>query len=400
MKGDKVFEKNSNNDNKFIGEGKGYVKKKIYKWLSIAACFALILIIVTLKRYNPSMEDRNLPMLALESPAVAYGYEGYMAYSIDDLTNANPWEAAMDITQLPVIKNTLSYNDASKVQNPDYTLMKKLLKDAGAQLGMDVKSLKITNDIPDAETKKEIIEKLTIDGGEVPKGYFDIRRMFLEDKNYRLEINTSYTITVEFKNPITLPDNYNFSNNATSDEIQNVGEYLKEEYSEYIGMKHPKINISGGDFNIDAEQLYHLFFFDDVDDDVQNILNYNFNNVAFYPDYDGKLWLARKYYTDLRNVIGNYPIIDEIQAQKLLEDGTYYTTVPEPFTGADYIKKVELIYRTGTREKVYMPYYRFYVEIPQYLKEDTGLHEFGAYYVPAVDGKYIENMQIWGDSFN
>ncbi|WP_304508614.1 hypothetical protein [Anaerotignum sp.] len=110
MKEDKGFEINNNIDNEFLEEGENYAKKKTYKWAAIVAWFALTIIIVTLNNSNRNITNLKLSMLTLESPAIVYGFEGYMAYSIDDLTNANPWNETMDITHLPVIKNTLSYN--------------------------------------------------------------------------------------------------------------------------------------------------------------------------------------------------------------------------------------------------------------------------------------------------
>lgn len=43
---------------------------------------------------------------------------------------------------------------------------------------------------------------------------------------------------------------------------------------------------------------------------------------------------------------------------------------------------MELIYRTGEHEECFMPYYRFYVELPEDEREN-GLKTYGAYYVPA-----------------
>lgn len=45
-----------------------------------------------------------------------------------------------------------------------------------------------------------------------------------------------------------------------------------------------------------------------------------------------------------------------------------------------------------------MPYYRFYVELPE--EESDGMKTYGAYYVPAVEEKYISNMPLWDGSFN
>ena len=164
-------------------------------------------------------------------------------------------------------------------------------------------------------------------------------------------------------------------------------------------MKNPVINISGGDFNIYAEQSYSISFYEESSDNVQSILNYHFNTVEFYCDDDGALFLARKYYTDLSDVVGEYPIIDTKEALTLLENGNYITTVPQEFEGVGYVKKIELVYRTSATEKLFMPYYRFYVELPN-MKHKNGLNDYGAYYVPAVEGRYIENMPVWDGSFN
>ena len=62
---------------------------------------------------------------------------------------------------------------------------------------------------------------------------------------------------------------------------------------------------------------------------------------------------------------------------------------------------MELVYRVGAYEQVWLPYYRFLVELPEEFRpEDKELHDFGAYYVPAVEGKYIANMPTYDGQFN
>jgi len=65
----------------------------------------------------------------------------------------------------------------------------------------------------------------------------------------------------------------------------------------------------------------------------------------------------------------------------------------------EYIRRVELIYRDESWAELYMPYYKFYVELPIF-KRENGLNTYGAFYVPAVEGKYIKNMPLWDGSFN
>lgn len=403
MRGKDLYEKITNIDNDIIAGncGVGKSRKSIYlKWLAAAACFAIIISVVSFFNEGKVQTNPNLPILTLDTEfSGAMGFEGYMAWDIEDLTNANPWNKDMNLTHLPVIKNKLTYNQMQQVGNPDFNLMESLLKEAAQNLGMDIENLPITNDVPDEETKKTITEKLTTGGGEVPEGYFDVSRLFIEDEIYKVGVDTTYTVRVDFKTPIKLPAEYNFSHYATFDETYAVAEYLKEEYADFIGMKNPAINISGGYFNIYAEQSYAISFYEESSDNVQGILNYHFNTVQFYCDDDEALFLARKYYTDLGEIVGEYPIIDAQEALNLLQNGNYITTVPQEFEGTDYVKKVELIYRTGTMEKLFMPYYRFYVELPA-MKSKNGLNNYGAYYVPAIEGQYIENMPVWDGKFN
>ena len=80
----------------------------------------------------------------------------------------------------------------------------------------------------------------------------------------------------------------------------------------------------------------------------------------------------------------------------------YITTVPYEMPGEEYIAKVELVYRVGEYEKYYIPYYRFYVELPdaEYKENNNDTKTYGAYYVPAVEGRYISNMPLWDGHFN
>ena len=102
--------------------------------------------------------------------------------------------------------------------------------------------------------------------------------------------------------------------------------------------------------------------------------------------------------------IGTYPIVNPETAKNLLYAGHYSTSVPHAFQGTEEIAKVELVYRSGAGEQILLPYYRFYVEItgieglaPSYTE---GLRDYGAYYVPAVEPGFIENMPTYDGSFN
>ena len=165
-------------------------------------------------------------------------------------------------------------------------------------------------------------------------------------------------------------------------------------------MKKPILNIYHGDYDIYGRQLYNISFYEGKGDLIEKIINYNFNKINFSCDDNGKLSLIRFDITDLSEKIGDYPIIETTKAKKLLLNGNYITTVPYTLTGNEKISKLELIYRNGGTEKFYMPYYRFYIELPNFNKTETGLKTYGAYYVPAVEERFISNMPVWDGSFN
>ena len=171
------------------------------------------------------------------------------------------------------------------------------------------------------------------------------------------------------------------------------------QYGELLGMEEPRLNLYGGDYDIYGRQLYRLEFFEGAGSDLDQILHYNFTPVAFYCDDAGGLFLVRIWQPDLSQKMGDYPIITASQARELLLEGHYITTVPYEMPGREYIRKVELVYRTGTQKEYYMPYYRFYAELPQ-EKRENGLNTYGAYYVPAVSGEYLIGMPTWDGSFN
>lgn len=207
------------------------------------------------------------------------------------------------------------------------------------------------------------------------------------------------TAKVSFNPAISLPEEYNFTNLSSYDDMVAVADYLKSEYCEFIGIDNPQVNIYGGDYSIYNQQSYSIELFDAGDSDVEQIINYNFNRIAFYCNDNGELYMARIYRPDLSSKLGDYPIISSEQAKELLLNGNYISTVPYGLSGTEFIKKAELIYRTGEHEECYMPYYRFYVELPE-EEQENGLKTYGAYYVPAVESSYISNMPKCDENFN
>ncbi len=375
-------------------------KKNIWiKWSAAAAFLAFVIFSVTqfIPKSNFMEELPKLPMLSIsETSSEAMGFEGYMAYEISELVNANPWNENMEISTLPVYQNPLSYDENFIEHGADFTIMKTYLLEVANRLGMDTDNLPISDNTPSAEEQAAVLEKTN---GDIPDGYFNPTAVIAEKNGIEIEVDASLTAKITFYPAVTLPDGYVFSYDSSYDDIASVAEYLKETYKDLLGMDNPQINIYGGDYNIDLQQSYKIEFYNAANNLTDLILNYNFNRTAFYCDENGDLYMARIFQPNLSKKVADYPIISAEEAKELLLNGNYITTVPYEMPGENYIAKRELVYRTSKHEKYYMPYYRFYVELPD-MKKDNGIKLYGVYYVPAVNKAYITDMPIWDGSFN
>lgn len=366
------------------------------KWafasLGVLAAAVVILVIihgVSVLNKNLGKSLPQLPKLTVaEETPEAMGYEGYMAYEISELVNANPWSEDAKLSNLPVYRNCLSYDKYNIVSGADFEAMKQFLTEIAGRLNMDTESLKITDDTPSEEYKAAVLEKAD---GEIPEGYFDPTKVTAEQNGIKIQVDVSMTAEIFFKTPVPLPDGYNFSNYSSYEDSLAAAKYLKKTYRNLIGMDNPQISVSGGDYNIYLKQGYHIEFYNKNGDLAEDILDYNFNRAAFYCNDNGELYMVRIFNPNLSDKTGDYPVISASEAETLLLNGNYITTVPYEIAGKEYISKTELVYRTGTYEKYYMPYYRFYVELPE-IQRENGIKDYGAYYVPAVRSEYIENM--------
>lgn len=417
MKSERILSALTLVDEKYITEAvpdNASAKKKIraVKWVRpAAACAAVVILTLTgmhlikqsdqISCQNEDDIKRELPILTIgENTSGGMGFEGYMAYDISELVNGNPWSEDADITELPVFRNRLEFGEYRRVINADITSMTELLLEVAKRLGMDTENLPVTDNTPSKDEQEAILLR---NGGYVPEGYFDPTRVMIEDENYKVTVDYSMSADIDFKTPVSLPDDISFMHHSSYEEMSEAAEYLKNEYAWLISMDDIRTDIHGGDYDIDRNQGYHIYFYEGGDSVEEDIISYNFAETAFYCNSDGELDLVRIYAYDLSEKVGDYPIISPAEAKELLMSGNYITNAPSEFPGEDSIAKVELVYRNGMYDEYYMPYYRFYIEIPEgilYMGEDDGLKNYGAYYVPAVQSEYISDMPLWDGSFN
>lgn len=336
----------------------------------------------------------DLPMLTIsENNWDGMGFEGYLAYDISELNNGNPWSENSDIKTLPVFQNPAIELSADE--------MIQKTKEVALSLGLTIDSI-YTNpteeDLQKWREKEAALEKFLLDRyGTAPS----------ENENFEPD-STPYeavaicgdvTIKAEwyglvrifFENGVSLPDGYVFKNYGETDQqAKDAMQYLLEQYASVVAMESPALALFG-DYTYYAQRTFSFKAYESSGSLTDRILGYNFNLVSFAPNDEGKLYIIDRDIYDLSQVIGEYPIISAEKARELLLQKQYITTVPEELPGAEYIASVELIYRTQRYNEVFMPYYRFLVELPS-MSKDNGLKDFGAYYVPAVEGKYLTNQ--------
>lgn len=332
-----------------------------------------------------------LPPPALNTDGM--GFEGYMAYSADELVNGNPWSPGAQLSSLPVFTNAAPRDMSGKFGGGlSQSEMEAEARRAAEALGFEILSIK---PLPGEAEKKAANEK---DAAEAGPARLD--GVSAETSGGGIDVRPDGAVTVWLEPPVALPPQYSFTYHNTSyAEAEATLGYLAKQYAALAAMEAPTADVGGGDYTFSGEQGYSFNLYEGAKSLEERILGYHFNRVTFSQTEDGQLFIIRLTRTTLTQKLGDYPIISEAEAQSLLEAGHYLTTVPEAMPGAAYIAKCELVYRSGVMEEVFMPYYRFYVEIPG-MEQENGLKTYGAYYVPAVAAEYLEALPLWDGSFN
>ena len=381
-------------------------KSGLIKWVSAAAAIAVVVLIGT-KVFVPNTPEGNdepvgevggteaeygayLPILEyIESNTTAYGFEGYMAYDISELSSGNPWNEEMVFEALPVYRNN-SFNEIG-IAYPGIgeEAMNKKLENIAEKTDLEMRGIIEATYVGDFSS-----------GSGIPDDFItDIKADF---GSYTIEIQSNGSIVAMYNGfeGEALPEEYSFTyNNTTEGEAFETIAYLYENYGDIIGLPEATF-VTSKEYTFSGEEIRDYRIYDFSGDEISDMLNFAFNEVQLAPNDEGKLMLIRiNDKLSCAEKIGDYPIISPEEAKDMLLEGGYITTVPYEMPGKKYIAKCELIYRSGISENIWMPYYRFLVELPE-MAQENGLKNFGAYYVPAVKLEYIEGLPLWNGSFN
>lgn len=340
--------------------------------------------------------DAGLPLLSSRfDTETGMGFEGMMYYDISEAENGNPWTEEQSLNFLPVYRN-LAYTDMGGISVfLSEEEMLELAERTAAALDTLVE-----------ETTCQRISDIT---EQPPTGRNGTEAYSLCAKTALGEITVygNGQVRVFFSEPVTLPEEYRFTYSHTTDEeATDVLRYLTGRYQDLCAFSQTTF-CTGGDYTYSGERTRFYQAYDKSGDLTQQILNYHFSRISFSPDDDGKLFII--WFGNLlagTEKVGDYPLISVETARQLLLNGSYITTVPSEYLGGgtiteSQIARTELVYRTGSTEELFMPYYRFYVELTDYNADMAdGLRCYGAYYVPAVSGEYLSDFPVWDGQFN
>ena len=353
------------------------------RWAAAAACLCVVLAaaLAVLERFGrgaptpvlpgPGHADPELfPLPLPEALGGGYGFEGILLYDISELGGGSPWNESMELTHLPVYENMyhpLSFHTGLG----EYEILDRLKAAARA----------LDAEILDTEYYY----------GETPTGTGPVYCITGRADGMKIDAWADGGVRVTFEGGLPLPEEYRFTDDASDGEAEAALDYLVRRFSDLLGFSRPRIALSG-EYSLSGAFHRGYTVYDGGADSTEAILNYAFRCAEFFPDNGGNLKIIRLA-DDLAcaRLLGDYPIITAEEARALLLNGNYLTSAPYEMPGEDYVASVELTYRNGETDKYFLPYYRFFVELPEEA-EDSGLKTYGVYYVPAVWARYIANM--------
>lgn len=357
MTSEKLFREIGAVDDDLIEEARRELPRS-RRWMLPAACAACVVLAVAglwwggMRAQN---DTAQLPVLTLDTEKLFgdMGFEGIEAYDISDHLSSAPELADGLPDALPVFVNPTPW---------------------GTEL---------TREEEDAQIAR--VKELFSDEAEAG--------------TISVEFWSAPRLT--FEPGLTLPEEYRGAEHS-AETAQELGKYLIETYPRWFSwMETPTVLVHGGGYNIMGERSqYHLYVYDAGQTVSERLTGSAYRNMWLCLNREGELDLIWFNWPDLSEEIGEYPIISADQARELLLNGNYVTSVPYEVSGADAVCQSELCYLDSYSE-IWIPYYRFWVEVPSYRSaSELGLRTYGAYYVPAVESRYIANMPTYDGSFN
>lgn len=341
--------------------------KQIFKTKYFIVCISIVLICCMFIFYiaflwkDTETKIVSLPTLLVEDYAAYSDSEGYLAYDISEIYNGSPWKEEWNITTLPVFYN-VDFKNSSNAENYDnkITIMKNKMK----YLEKIAQNFGVTDNYT-----------ITYGTGE---GKLESKEISFQTYIY------DSSILIEFKKPIKLPFENTQQNKEQSEKIIS---YFIDNYKDCLGWEEAEKALHF-DYSIEGEKHFLLYAYEKGNTLEQKLLNYYFNNIRIVTNEKNEITSAWLKKTDLSDKIGDYTIITAEQAKQLLYSGKYTSTLANTFSQNMTVVKTELVYRNTIYDSIYMPCYKFFVQLPH--TESNGLHHYDIYYIPAVEQQYLK----------
>lgn len=292
-----------------------------------------------------------------------FGFNSTYTKDLNTLVENNPWKEGLELKKLPVFKNYVTYGEHT-VSSDRFDRMKEILEFTSKYFGVDEKAKRWTSK--------------------------DNTEIYVANDEVEITVNENLNSLIYFKNGVKLPSQYNFSADATKEELTKVGKYLINQYKDLMNYKEPKLIAEPrlAIYNPEIFELnsYEISVYDGSDSIENQMINYGMNKTVFYCNENRQLDTIRIYYTDTEEKIGDYPIMDIDQAKE------QFIKENKEIKKED-ILKTEMVYLNKINNKYLIPYYKFYVNANEdhFLVCDipSDIYQLKVYYIPAIEEKYI-----------
>lgn len=334
--------------------------KQYQKSLLRAIVFFICIFIAAILLFFQKQYTHPLPQLYLEDICTDSGFEKYIAYDIFELSDGNPWKEQWHLTRLPVYYNT-NYDNQSASYDEKMDIMAEKIK----QLQTKIEQFGITGTIKTVyDTEKGRLES-------------DTMTFFIESHTDQIK--------VVFHTPIALSAS---EKPKAREEAEKLLLELIDTYKEKFHWQEcaPALFSS---YSHDGIIQFELWAYEQGDTLEEDLLNYHFHKAWFEIDENANITSILWTNQNLNEKIGNYPIISPQKAKELLLAKSYMTTSPYSFSEDMPIVKTELTYIHHCNSRIFMPYYKFFVQLPA---KENGMNVYGTYYVPAIKEQYFKKF--------
>lgn len=344
------------------------ITRRYHNWRQYLAIAVTIFIACGSLWHFNNIKSPQLPLLALRENDSARGYEGIILHDIKELENGNPWHQGISLKRLPIYKNTITRDGAGV---PLTGLNKQQMTNLANQLAQSL--------------NQEMDEVIATSLSDISVDSTDkVIMITAKTKDYSIIVEADGNRYIKFNQPLSL-------NGNTEAEIKDALLSISNQYQQVLQLKDYTLTIAH-EYNYLGNQHSTYTLNQTHGDITKQMLNYAYNYTTLGVQ-ENQLTQISLFKSNLSQFIGDYPIIDTEAAKVLLLNGQYLSSVPETIENDNQIARVELIYSNHPFEQYLMPYYRFYIELPEdYNPTDYNLKTYGVYYVPAIEAHYLSNM--------